>query len=82
MKKLLKVIATELSNIFKITISAAKCENRWKVLERNYKKVVDNNNKTGRGRKTFNYETKFDEIFGKKTILDQQFYYSPIKSFI
>lgn len=49
-----------------MTISASKCENRWKSLERNYKKVVDNNNKSGRGRKVFEYEEEFDIIYEKK----------------
>lgn len=55
MKKLWEWVARDLSNLFRITISATKCENRWKVLERTYKKVVENNNKTGRWLFTFNY---------------------------
>lgn len=66
MKKLWEIVATDISNQYKITISASKCENRWKTLERNYKKVVDNNNKTGRDRKFFEYEAEFDMIYGKK----------------
>ena len=30
--------------------------NKWKSLERAYKKTVDNNNKSGRGRKSCPYE--------------------------
>lgn len=69
MRKLWEVIAKDLSEIFKITISASKCENKWKVLERNYKAVVDNNNKSGRSRKVFEFEKDFDEIyFNKKNV--------------
>lgn len=66
MKKFWEIVATDISNQFKITISASKCENRWKTLERNYKKVIDNNNKTGRDRKFFEFENEFDTIYGKK----------------
>ncbi|XP_030764837.1 uncharacterized protein LOC115889060 [Sitophilus oryzae] len=66
MKKFWEIVATDISNQFKITISASKCENRWKTLERNYKKVIDNNNKTGRDRKIFEFENEFDTIYGKK----------------
>ncbi|CAH1154937.1 unnamed protein product [Phaedon cochleariae] len=66
MKRLWEIIAREMSNAFKITISPAECENKFRVLERSYKKVVDNNNKTGRAAKAFEYQTEFDEIFGKK----------------
>ncbi|KAJ8978159.1 hypothetical protein NQ317_016862, partial [Molorchus minor] len=53
MKRLWEYVARDLSNLFKITVSATKCENKWKVLERSYKKVLDNNNRTGRGLKVF-----------------------------
>lgn len=67
MKRLWDIIGREMSNKFKITVSASKCENKFKVfLERTYKKIVDNNNKTGRGRKTFEYEAEMAEIFSKK----------------
>lgn len=44
----------------------SKCENKFKVLERNYKKNKDNNNKTGRGRRVFEFENEMDEIFERK----------------
>lgn len=67
MKKLWELVAREMSNQYKITISSSKCENRFKVLERTYKKVIDNNNKTGRGRmKTFEFESEMDDIFERK----------------
>ena len=40
--------------------------NRWRVVERNYKKFVDNNNQTGRGRKFFEYTEEMEKICGKK----------------
>ncbi|XP_074026338.1 uncharacterized protein [Leptinotarsa decemlineata] len=58
-------IADELHNL-NINVTASNCHNRWKVLERNYKKFVDNQNKTGRGRKYFEYQVEMEEIFGKK----------------
>lgn len=35
-------------------------------MERNYKKIVDNNAKTGRGRKIFEFEAQFNEIYSNK----------------
>lgn len=37
---------------------------RWKTLIRAYKKVKDDNKKSGRGRKTFQYEDAIDEVLG------------------
>lgn len=65
-KKMWEKIAQEFSNRYKITVTSSKCENKFKVLERQYKNVKDNNNKTGRGRRDFPYEDEFDKIFGKK----------------
>lgn len=66
LKKMFEEIAKELRFKTKQNISAANCENRWKHLERTYKKFIDNNNKTGRGRKDFEYAEIMDEILGKK----------------
>ncbi|KAL1488699.1 hypothetical protein ABEB36_014498 [Hypothenemus hampei] len=44
----------------------ANCENRWRVLERNYKKYIENNSQTGRGRKYFEFAEQMDTIFNKK----------------
>ncbi|KAK5642889.1 hypothetical protein RI129_003155 [Pyrocoelia pectoralis] len=66
LKKLWEVIAAELNKMHSTEFSPANCENRWRVLERNYKKIVDNNNKTGRGRQCFEFQKEMDEIFGKK----------------
>lgn len=46
--------------------TGVQCENRWKVMERNYKKTKDNNKKTGRAPKFFEYEAHLDEIYIKK----------------
>lgn len=73
MKKMWEIIARDISNSNKITISATKIENKWRVLERNYKKVVDNNNQTGRGRKFFEFEKEFDDIFKKKSNINPEF---------
>ncbi|KAI4467891.1 myb/sant-like dna-binding domain [Holotrichia oblita] len=66
MKKLWERVAMDLSNMYKITIMPGKCENKFRVLERSYKKMKDNNNRTGRSRKDFPYEAEFDDIFGKR----------------
>ncbi|KAG5882558.1 hypothetical protein JTB14_007165 [Gonioctena quinquepunctata] len=64
--KMWEKIAFDLSNGCRITIHPSKCENKWKVLERSYKKVVDNNNRTGRRQEDFPYEIEFNDIFDKK----------------
>lgn len=66
MKQFWEIIANLMNEELSINVTGAQCENRWRVLERNYKKYVDNNKKTGRGRKTFEYAEEFDEIFGRK----------------
>ncbi|CAH1113894.1 unnamed protein product [Psylliodes chrysocephalus] len=53
--------------------TANNCLNRWRVFERNYKKFVDNQNKTGRGRKHFEYKAEMVEIFGKKEYQPRDF---------
>ncbi|CAG9812849.1 unnamed protein product [Phaedon cochleariae] len=73
MRRMWEVIARDLSNQFKITVLPTKCENRWKVLERNYKKFIDNNNKTGRGAKFFEFEKEFDDIYGRKASIKPSF---------
>lgn len=66
LKNLWELIATQINSIFKSNFTPSQIENRWRVLERNYKKVIDNNKKTGRGHKSFTYEKEMDEIYGKK----------------
>ncbi|XP_023311450.1 uncharacterized protein LOC108914340 isoform X2 [Anoplophora glabripennis] len=67
MKQFWEIIANLMNEELPINVTDAQCENRWRVLKRNYKKYVcDNNKKTGRDRKTFEYAEEFDEIFGRK----------------
>ncbi|XP_050513237.1 uncharacterized protein LOC126888850 [Diabrotica virgifera virgifera] len=58
-------IAQELKN-HNIHVTANNCINRWRVLERNYKKFVDDQKQTGRKRKFFEYKEEMDEIFTDK----------------
>ncbi|KAL1487751.1 hypothetical protein ABEB36_015586 [Hypothenemus hampei] len=67
--KLWEVMAIEINDILKTNYNSGHVENRWRVVERSYKKFVDNQNKTGRGRKYFEYQEEMDNIFkGKKNI--------------
>lgn len=59
-------ISKELQYLTKTKITAANCDNRWKVLERSYKKYIDNSKKTGRGRKNFEYADIMNDILGAK----------------
>ncbi|CAH1110524.1 unnamed protein product [Psylliodes chrysocephalus] len=72
MKKLWDLVARDISNMHKVTIASSKCENRFKVLDRNYKKFVDKNAKTGRGRTNFEFEKEFEEIYGGKSNVHPQ----------
>lgn len=65
-KAMWEVIAKEISNVLNTEISTKNVENRWKVLERNYKKFEDNQKSTGRGRKFFEFHKVMEEIYGKK----------------
>ncbi|XP_031329316.1 uncharacterized protein LOC116160285 [Photinus pyralis] len=49
------------------TFTAAQIENRWKTLERSFKKKTENNNKTGRARASCPYERELTECFAKKS---------------
>ncbi|KAJ8940275.1 hypothetical protein NQ314_010770 [Rhamnusium bicolor] len=66
LKKQWEVIASEVNSILNNNFTPAQVENQWRVLERYYKKVIDNNNKTGRSQKLFTYEKEMDEIYEKK----------------
>lgn len=65
-KSMWNIIAAEISIILSSNISYKNCENRWKVLDRNYKKWVDNQNSTGRGRKFFEFAEEMNSVYGKK----------------
>lgn len=70
LKKLYEIIAAEMTNILKIKVLPSYCENRWKVLERSYKKFVDTNKKTGQGRRDFEFSEEMNDILGGKKNLN------------
>ncbi|CAH1098726.1 unnamed protein product [Psylliodes chrysocephalus] len=65
-KKLFEIIADILNKRYKLTLTGERVSNKWKTLEKSFKNVVDNNNKTGRGRKFFKFEKEMEEIFIKQ----------------
>lgn len=69
LKKLWEILAQELNKLLKTNLSPSNVENRWRVLERAYKRHIDNQNKTGQGKKYFEYMEEMDLIFrGKKNV--------------
>lgn len=64
-----EVIAGCINQKLKINVSASNCENKWRVFDREYKKYVDNKNKTGGGQKFFEFTDEMDEIFRKKIFI-------------
>lgn len=71
MKRLWELIAEKMNG----PVTPAQCENKWRILERAYKKYIDNQKSTGRARKFFEYAEEMDLIFkGKK--MCSLFYYS------
>lgn len=66
LKKLWEILAHELNRLLETNVTASHTENRWRVLERAYKKYVDNQNKTGQGKKYFEYAEEMDQIFKSK----------------
>lgn len=66
LKKMWEVIAAYIQEKYNIKYNAQHCENRWRVLERNYKKYIENNSKTGRGRRYFEFSKEMDDIFKMK----------------
>lgn len=65
-KKLWEVISQELNRKYNIVMTPANCENKWRVLVRNYKKFIDNNKQTGAGRRYFEYSHEMEDVLGKK----------------
>ncbi|KAM0725435.1 hypothetical protein ACS0PU_008921 [Formica fusca] len=47
-------------------VTLLQVENKYKSLERSYKNMITNNNKTGRGRISCPYETELNELMGHK----------------
>ncbi|KAI4456750.1 hypothetical protein MML48_8g00017049 [Holotrichia oblita] len=85
MKKLCELLAEEISTQTERHFSPQDCENRWRVLDRNYKKYIDNKNNTGSGRRYFEFAEEMGELFGKKTNIFPELLLSsdtPAKSFI
>ncbi|XP_049764086.1 uncharacterized protein LOC126092504 isoform X2 [Schistocerca cancellata] len=66
-QQLWDAMSTYITKALGKTFSPAQWENKWRCLLRSYKGVVDNNKKSGRGRKDFVYMKEMDEIFEKKT---------------
>lgn len=64
-------IADKLQNLLKIKVSPSQCENRWRVLERGYKKYVDDQSSTGRGKNFYEYEEEMNCILGKKNVFPE-----------
>ncbi|XP_074038224.1 uncharacterized protein [Leptinotarsa decemlineata] len=72
LKKMWEIIANYIYHKYKLKYSAGNCENRWRVLERNYKKYIENNSKTGRGRRYFEFAEEMDAIFQKKRSINPE----------
>nr|CAI5838860.1 unnamed protein product [Callosobruchus analis] len=49
-KKLWEIISGDMRVLYGAQVAPSNCENRWRVLERNYKRFIDNQNQTGGGR--------------------------------
>lgn len=65
-KKMWEAISHEMKQKYQIYVTPGHCENRWRVLERNFKKYVDDSKKTGMGRKHFEYHEEMYDVLGKK----------------
>lgn len=66
LKQMWAIISDEMSQTYKMKINPNNCENRWRVLERNYKKYAENKNSTGQGKKYFEFSEEMDQIFAHK----------------
>lgn len=64
-KILYEIIANILNAEFGLKLSGPQVNNKFQTLVRSYKSVVDNNKKTGRSRKSFEFEEQMEEIFQK-----------------
>nr|CAI5827637.1 unnamed protein product [Callosobruchus analis] len=47
-------------------VAPSNCENRWRILERNYKRFIDNQNQTGGERRFFEFSKEMESLLGKK----------------
>lgn len=66
LKRMFEEIAREMKAITGKNVSSIHCENRWRVLERSFKKYIADNNKTGAARREFEYADATQKILGKK----------------
>lgn len=64
-KILYEIIADILNTEIQLKLNESQVNNKFQTLVRSYKAVVDNNKKTGRGRKHFEFEEQMDNIFQK-----------------
>nr|CAI5854409.1 unnamed protein product [Callosobruchus analis] len=75
MKTLWETTAEKKNASFGCNFTFSQVENRWQVLKRNYKKMVDNNNKTGRGRRSFTFEKETAKFLDRREISTQICYW-------
>ncbi|KAL1492462.1 hypothetical protein ABEB36_010714 [Hypothenemus hampei] len=71
-KALWEKIANEL-RLLQINVNSNHCLNRWRVVERSFKKFTDNQSKTGRGRRFFEYKEEMEAIFKNKVNLRPEY---------
>lgn len=64
-KVMYEMIANILNTEFGLNLTGPLVNNKFQTLARSYKAVVDNNNKSVRARKYFEYEKQFDQIYQK-----------------
>ncbi|PSN30918.1 hypothetical protein C0J52_28108 [Blattella germanica] len=78
-KQMWVIIADELTREFKVKTTPQNCENRWKVLERNYKKYIDNKNSTGRGIKRNGQLVCFQKSVNTEILLTTETIHLPVE---
>ena len=74
--KVHKMLWTKISHILSgngCTATSTQCSNKWKSLKNEYRKTVDNNNKSGAGRKTCRYYEDFNQLYGNRSATKPQF---------
>ncbi|XP_071051763.1 uncharacterized protein [Onthophagus taurus] len=65
-KELWKKVSEKVREGTNSRMNEQHCQNRWKVVERTYKKYIDNERSPGRGKKYYDYIEEMEKIFGKK----------------
>lgn len=65
------IISKSLAQEFKLKFTAAHCENRWRVLERNYRKIIVQQ-RNGRPNRTFEFFDDLNLIFRKHKDRDRK----------